>query len=157
MSNSLTNPLLLSLVCLTALSLSGCITSTQPATTSPTDGHESETPEDSELAPSFPIPTNYQCDETLVLEWPEIDNVMPDPARAGSTVELVGHGGVIRCGNAYDESSRDFDVLLDGQRVGSINCYVNHCEGTVHLPDDLDPGDYGLQVAEDDFFMLEVQ
>ncbi len=70
---------------------------------------------------------------------------------------LVGHGGAIRCGNAYDESSRDFNVFLEEQPVGSLNCYVNHCEGEVHLPEDLEPGDYRLIVNPQEPYVLEVQ
>jgi hypothetical protein len=157
MSKPLLKMLLLCLLCLTVVTSSACTKSTQAAATPAPNGSETEPPEDSQLVPAFPIPTDYQCDETLILDWPVIDSATPDPAGPGSTVELVGHGGVIRCGNAYEESSRDFDVLLEGRRIGSINCYVNHCEGTILLPDDLDPGDYDLQVAEDDYFVLGVQ
>jgi hypothetical protein len=93
----------------------------------------------------------------LTLEWPIIDDVAPAPATSGSQIEIRGHGGVIRCGNAYDESSRDFDVYLDDEVVGTINCYVNHCEGTVELPVELEQGSYSLSVGPDSEFLLEVQ
>jgi hypothetical protein len=136
---------------------SGC-TTTQTASPSPTlevEGSPVVTP--TQEIPYFPIPTSYVCDESLILDWPVLDSVIPIPAEPGSTLQLAGHGGAIRCGNAYDESSRDFDVYLDDERVGSINCYVNHCEGTIDLPQDLEKGTYILSIGPEDEYELEVQ
>jgi hypothetical protein len=110
-----------------------------------------------DVAPRFPIPEDYQCDQELILEWPVIDQAVPMPASAGSQVEIAGHGGAIRCGNSYDESSRDFDVFLGDELVGSLNCYVNHCEGVVTLPDDLAPGMSSLIIGPNAEFNLEIQ
>lgn len=139
------------------LCLSGCDVGAQTSLPPTLEPGAAESPDPTQTGPTFPVPTTYQCEETLVLEWPVIESVTPDPASPGSIVEVVGHGGVIRCGNAYDESSRDFNVFLDEQRIGTINCYVNHCQGEVQLPAGLEPGDYSLDVSPQESYVLKVQ
>lgn len=142
---------------LMALILCACAITPSPMASATTSVIPSLTTSPTDDSPHFPIPENYQCDQELVLEWPVIDQVVPSPASAGTRVEISGHGGAIRCGNAYDESSRDFDVFLDDESVGSINCYVNHCEGSVILPENLEQGSHWLTIGPEEDFALEVQ
>lgn len=136
--------------------LLGCTTpaSPTPVSTSSVTSLPSVVP--THERPYFPIPDGYQCDQEIILEWPVIDEVLPRPAIPGAQIEIAGHGGAIRCGNAYNESSRDFDVYLDDEPVGTINCFVNHCEGSLDIPSDLESGTYSLRIGPNQEFALQV-
>lgn len=137
--------------------VSGC-TPNGPASASPTIETSPAAPlTPTHEIPYFPIPAGYDCGESIVLEWPIIDDVIPNPASPGSAIEILGHGGAIRCGNAYDESSRDFEIYLDELRLGTVNCYVNHCEGTVDLPGSLEQGTYSLSIGPEQEYELVIQ
>lgn len=147
---------LIPLVIFTAV-LSGCRQSAGSTSLPLTSSPSSPTSAPTEEPRSFPVPEDYRCDQDLNFEWPVIDAVLPSPAEAGSQIAIDGHGGAIRCGNAYDESSRDFDVYIEGEVIGTVNCYVNHCQGDLDVPVDLEPGTYSLSIGPDYEYAFDVQ
>jgi hypothetical protein len=67
--------------------------------------------------------------------WPQLTDLQPRPVAAGSTVTVTASAGYVTCGaSGLNESARHFQIDLDSQPVGSISCYVNHCEGNFVLP-----------------------
>ena len=68
-------------------------------------------------------------------------------ATAGTTLAISGSGGYVeRPDGLYDESSRDFVVYFDGAAAGSLNCYVNRCEGDVAIPAEATEGEHEVRV-----------
>src|SRR5262249_46089696 len=63
------------------------------------------------------------------LIWRQLSMARPQPAASGAIVTVNAVGGYFSCGlSGVDESSHSFDLKLDGQPVGGLACYVNHCE-----------------------------
>lgn len=94
--------------------------------------------------------TTVQCEEELIL--PQIAEVQPARPAPGSEITVIGAGGYIRdtCGG-YKEGSKNFELYLDQEPdpVTDFVCYVNHCEGTLILPDTISAGTHCLAVFEE--------
>ena len=101
-------------------------------------------------APPSPTPASLQpigdCSEEAggVLHQPVLVEVHPAEAAPGEQIKVIGSGGYVQCGAAYDESARSFQLYWDGEPIGEIGCYVNHCEQTVTVPDDAASGRHTL-------------
>jgi hypothetical protein len=78
--------------------------------------------------------------------WPQLDNAQPAQASPGTEIKVVGSGGYLRCGQGYNESARSFELYFDGQPIGSIACYVKHCEVTLEIPADAASGVHTISV-----------
>jgi len=78
--------------------------------------------------------------------WPTLISSEPTSPQPGQTVEVVGYGGYLQYKNGYDERSRDFALYLDEQEIGTLNCYVNYCQGNITLADNTTPGNHYLSV-----------
>lgn len=93
-----------------------------------------------------PPPQGAGClgSETAEIIWPQLTGIEPEAARPGQAITITGSGGFVRCGTAYNESARTFQLFLDDKAFGQIGCYVNHCEVELTLPDDLPPGEHTL-------------
>lgn len=134
------------------------ITDTPPPSPPPTDSpNETNTPSPT-LTPSqapteTPIPTDTPTspplsddatsDDEVLCEtvWPVLYEVDSSRVLPGSELQIKGHSGYIECTDGFiNESSRDFILMLDQVEIGSINCYVNGCRGTIRLSDDILPG-----------------
>ena len=64
----------------------------------------------------------------------------------GGTIKVVGSGGYLRCGQGYNESAQSFELYFDDQPIGSIVCYVNHCEVTLEIPANAASGVHTISV-----------
>lgn len=90
---------------------------------------------------------------TRVTVYPSLSGIQPNDAAPGQEIKVQGSGGLIELrkpnGSAggYIESARSFELFLDGQEVGSIQCYVNVCDGAFILPVDIHPGDHEISVG----------
>lgn len=101
-------------------------------------------------APTTTVPatlstTTAEC--TREAHPPLLTRVDPSPVPAGGKFKLTGSGGYLydSC-LGFDESARSFDVHLDGRPLGSITCYVNHCEGSFTLPSEIGTGGHCLSI-----------
>ncbi len=73
--------------------------------------------------------------------WPQLSDIQPPQVAAGGEVKVMGSAGYVKCGaSGFIESARSFRLDLDGLEVGSVSCYVNHCEGKFTLPAGLAAG-----------------
>ncbi|HEX9990779.1 MAG TPA: hypothetical protein VGE45_20165 [Chloroflexia bacterium] len=114
------------------------------ATSTPTSG----------AAPATPTPQTVPGG-TIV--WPKLDKLEPDRARPGVTVRVTGTGGyLLPHGGGYDESYRTFIMYLDGRKISSIGCYVNHCEGKFVVPDFASTGAHEVSVEGGSSLMLQI-
>lgn len=94
-------------------------------------------------------PTGLGClpSEKAELVWPKLQEIKPSQVPPGGTLRVIGSGGYVRCGErGYNESSRFFHLYLDGEPVSKINCYVNHCEGDLTVPNTTLPGEHAISV-----------
>jgi hypothetical protein len=82
--------------------------------------------------------------------WPALDSIQPDRAIEGELISLVGHGGylVIKEGEStgYNESYRTFQISFDGDAIGDLGCFTNHCEGEFTVPAGVQPGPHQISV-----------
>ena len=89
---------------------------------------------------------------TQVPILPSLLRLRPDKIAPGDDIEIEGSGGNIQLMTAdgsrigYIEKSTNFPVFLAGQIIGSINCFVNTCLGTVTIPQDIPPGRHQVSV-----------
>lgn len=89
--------------------------------------------------------------------WPKLDKLEPDRARPGVTVRVTGRGGYLLLhGGGYDESYRTFTMYLDGRKLSSIECYVNHCEGKFVVPDFASAGAHEVSVEGGSTLILQI-
>ncbi len=83
---------------------------------------------------------------------PTLLRLRPVEVLPGAETEIEGFGGHIELRTAdgsrvgYIESSTDFPLFLDNESIGTINCYVNTCLGTVTLPVGTLPGSHQISV-----------
>ncbi len=92
-----------------------------------------------------------------LLVWPELEAASHDVAERGDQVGVGGHGGfVFMSPRGYDESNRGFALFLSGSRVGTLQCYVNHCSGTVTIPDEASDGTHSLAVEGGSSLQLQI-
>jgi hypothetical protein len=90
---------------------------------------------------------------------PDLREVEPSVvARGGGTLRVRGYGGYYRQGGYYDESSRNFEMWLDGASLGEIlSCYVNRCQAEVPLPPSLAAGEHELTTVGGSAIRFSVQ
>jgi hypothetical protein len=68
------------------------------------------------------------CEQTLLL--PQVTEIRPAQPRPGDEITVIAYGGSIQDGcGGYIEGAREFILHLDDEPVGSVTCYINHCEG----------------------------
>ena len=106
---------------------------TKPSTTGP------EVSEDLTAPTQVPIP-------------PSLTQLRPQEGVPGAEIEVYGSGGHIELRTTdgkvtgYIESSTSFALFFDGQPVGSVDCFVNTCRGTMTVPGDATPGNHQISV-----------
>jgi hypothetical protein len=89
--------------------------------------------------------------------WPKLDKLEPDRARPGVTVRVTGTGGYLLLhSGGYDESYRTFIMYLDGRKISTIECYVNHCEGKFVVPDFASTGAHEVSVEGGSSLILQI-
>lgn len=99
-----------------------------------------------------PGPFAISPEATPVPIAPSLLRLSPDEAAPGDEIEVEGSGGHIELRTAdgsrigFIESSTDFKVFLGGESIGSINCFVNTCRGTVVIPQETPPGVHQISV-----------
>jgi len=80
--------------------------------------------------------------------WPELMEVNPPVVSPGGEFEITGNGGYRiwrdERGVGVDETARTFDLFLDGDPFGKLQCHIHHCEGKYILPVDISPGSHVL-------------
>ncbi len=83
------------------------------------------------INPTPPVETPA-CTEKMVP--PVITGIQPSPVLPGSEITIMGRGGFLQdsCGG-FNESARSFNLYLDDEPVGDLQCYVNHCETKIKL------------------------
>lgn len=93
------------------------------------------------LTPTVP------CEQTVIL--PQITEIQPTQPLPGNEVTVIGSGGYIQdtCGG-YIEGAREFMLFLDSEIVGNFSCYVNRCEASIVLPDNIAIGPHCLAAEE---------
>jgi hypothetical protein len=81
---------------------------------------------------------------------PTITDVKPAEGAPGSEIQVIGSGGYLRdaCGG-YNESAKTFNLYIDNELAGELQCYVNHCEGKITLSTKITPGNHCLSVQKD--------
>nr|WP_290668687.1 M23 family metallopeptidase [Ardenticatena sp.] len=106
----------------------------RPAT--PTEATATATP--TPTLPSSPTPTP-------AFTFPELTRVRPQPATRGSTLTVVGRGG-LPTGEAGDGAAFvEFPLWLDDQQVGVLSCYAGACTASIPLPEEIAPGEHVLR------------
>lgn len=106
------------------------------------------------INPPAPLatPTTAMPEFTQVTVFPSLSIIEPGEALPGQDIKVQGSGGLIELrkpdgsGAGYIESTRSFELFLDGQAVGSIQCHVNVCDGSFTLPVGAQPGDHEVSV-----------
>jgi len=105
------------------------------------------------LTPKTPVATPTWTAEAsdCILEEvpPRLSEIQPAQVAPGDEITVIGSGGYLRdnCGG-YNESARDFQLYFDGEPVGVLSCYVNHCEASLTTPANASPGAHCISVAE---------
>ena len=85
-----------------------------------------------------------------VTVYPSLFEIQTEEAAPGQEIKVQGSGGLIELKKpdgspgGYIESARSFELYLDGRPVGSIQCYVNVCNGALVLPLSTGPGDHEI-------------
>ena len=83
---------------------------------------------------------------------PSLTQLRPQEASPGAEIEIDGSGGHIELRTAdgtvtgYIESATSFALFFDGQPVGSVDCFVNTCRGTMTVPANAAPGSHQVSV-----------
>lgn len=116
-----------------------------------------------------PTPTPEQRDctgpnafptEEAELVWPQLREVQPAQAATGDEVKILGAGGNLHwdnaCGQFWLESARDFQLFLDGEPLGFIQCYASMCVADLMIPSDAAPGTHTISVEGGSSLSIEV-
>ncbi len=108
--------------------------------------------------PPLPTPQPSECSPGDVeIIWPKLQAVQPEQADPGAEIKIIGSGGFqIECSDFYNESHRLFPVYFNHDQVGMLSCMVNHCEGTILLPEDLQPGVYKISTEGGSQIEIEI-
>ena len=106
--------------------------------------------------PKVTIPTAtlepLPSDITQVVVPPDLSRINPGEAAPGEEVQIEGSGGHIELRDeqgaviGYIESAASFALFFDGEPIGSIDCYVNTCRGTMIVPEEALPGNHQISV-----------
>jgi hypothetical protein len=105
------------------------------------------------LTPTTPLPTPTWTPEAsgCILEEvpPQLSEIQPAQVAPGDEIKVIGSGGYLQdnCGG-YIESARDSQLYFDGEPMGVLSCYVNHCEASLTTPANASPGMHCISVAE---------
>jgi hypothetical protein len=76
----------------------------------------------------------------------------------GGQVRVLGTGGyVVDPSGLNDESARYFELFLDGNHLGTLACYLNHCLADLSLPAGLAPGEHTLSVEGGSSLTIEIR
>ena len=130
-----------------------------PAASTPTQQHLPPTSTHPAVpATGLPLEPLTVCNGTETAEAipPQLKEVDPNPAAPGEEITLKGSGGYTRCGSAYFESSRNFQLYFDDQPVTQITCYANHCETKLTVPMDAASGEHAIKVEGGSQIKLKV-
>ncbi len=116
------------------------------------------TSEFSPAATSQQTQANCPPGETEDLIWPTLQAVAPTNSYPGDAVEVSGFGGYIHCsGGLYNESARSFDLTFDGQQIGQLGCYSNHCQTSITIPAEAALGTHILSTEGGSQFTIQIQ
>lgn len=92
--------------------------------------------------------------------WPELKEVQPAQAAPGDEIRIVAVGGYLHwqneCGSGVDESARSFQIFVGDTPLGSMDCYVNHCEADLAVPGDLPPGTHTISVEGGSSLIIQI-
>jgi hypothetical protein len=103
-----------------------------------------------ETAAAIPTPQSTLVPPTLL-------QVEPPQVIPGEQVRVIGKDGYLFIPpNGYNESARDFPIYFDNKPIGSISCYVNHCEGKISIPQDAMPGAHQISVEGGSHISLQL-
>ena len=117
-------------------------------------------PSPSNVSPALDNSTQvYPVNPTLIVETPEcvektippiIADIQPSQIMPGSEITITGTGGYIQdsCGR-FNESARRFNLYLDNESVGDLECYANRCEIKIVLTDTIVLGLHCLSTQKD--------
>ena len=111
------------------------------------------TPAPPALTPATPLPpptwTPAASDCILVEVPPQLSEVQPAQVAPGDEFTVMGSGGYLQdnCGG-YIESAREFQLYFDGEPIGVLSCYVNHCEARLTTPANASPDVHCISVGE---------
>ena len=139
-------------VMLVALLLVGCeAPEATPTPLVPTVTPTPLVPTDTPIPPTLTPECTPGSIDTAELVWPQLHEVQPVQVAAGDQIKVIGSGGYLYwwnddCQKGYNESHRTFQLAFDGESVGSISCYVNHCEATLTVAADALPGTHTISV-----------
>jgi hypothetical protein len=96
------------------------------------------------VAPTTTVSCCGPSPEEMEMIWPDLIEVNPPVLSPGSGFEITGNGGYRiwkdERGIGIDETARTFELFLDGDPFGEIQCHINHCQGKYHLLADISPG-----------------
>ncbi len=98
--------------------------------------------------------TPLACTEEII--WPQLVEVRPAEIQPGGEATVIASGGYVRCGDAYNESARNFALTFDGQPAGTLGCYVNHCEAKLVVPAGATAGELVIAVEGGSAIILHV-
>lgn len=120
--------------------------STEIATIEPTVVKPATFPP-SDTEPTAVVPTysaTRSAGDACETRWPRLLEVQPVNGAPGSELTIIGAEGYRYCNGLYNESSRDFLLMLDQVEIGTINCYANRCQAQIHVPEDIAPGSHTI-------------
>ncbi|RME13642.1 MAG: M23 family metallopeptidase [Ardenticatenia bacterium] len=111
---------------------------------------EEALPAEAEPTPTADAPTTPTPAPTLTptpaFTFPELVRVRPQPATRGSTLTVVGRGGLPTGEHGNGAAFVEFPLWLDEQEVGVLSCYAGACTASLALPPDIAPGTHTLRV-----------
>lgn len=89
------------------------------------------------------------CEQELVP--PQIMEIRPVVPVPGGELNVIASGGLIRdrCGG-YIEGAKTFKLYLDGEAIGDLSCYINHCESKFTLSKVTSTGAHCLSVEKEE-------
>lgn len=105
-----------------------------------------------ESTPTATVTSTPECE----LIWPKLHTLEPAQVAPSTEVKVIGDGGYLYCNGGYNESARNFELLFDGQPIGTIGCYVNRCEATISIPADSKPGEHRFSVEGGASITIEI-
>lgn len=98
--------------------------------------------------------------EEAELVLPTLVEVQPAQAAPGEQVEVLGVGGNLywenECGSQWIESAQDFQLLLDGEPAGSIQCYAGSCRARLTIPAEMVTGAHTISAEGGSSLDIEV-
>ena len=102
---------------------------------------------------SSPTPTVTPAPEII---YPTLVAVEPASVAPAETVTVQASGGYVALPGGYDESARNFDLMLDDVVIGELACYVNACFAEITIPEDASAGEHTFTAEGGSSLTLEV-